>query len=125
MATMEDFAFRKLVVYQHSREFVRFVYAMLKKYPKEENFALCDQLRRCVISISSNIAEGVSRQSPKDQLHFLEIAYGSLCEALCQLELSLDLSYINQEDMNEAERQVSDLARLMSGLRKSMPRRLE
>ncbi|MCQ2322963.1 MAG: four helix bundle protein, partial [Bacteroidales bacterium] len=66
---------------------------MLKKFPKLEQYALCDQIRRASISIPSNIAEGNSRNSNKEKIHYIEIAYGSLMETYCQLILSNDLNY--------------------------------
>ena len=62
---MENFGYRRLVVYQHARVYAKTVYSLLKKFPIEERFALCDQLRRSVISIPSNIAEAVGRVSKK------------------------------------------------------------
>ena len=82
---MEGFGFQKLDVYKEAKELVKLVYVLLEKYPKTEMFALCDQLRRAVISVPSNIAEGMGRASSKEQVHFLGIAYGSLMEVLCQL----------------------------------------
>ena len=66
--------YRKLLVYEKATALVVHVYALQKKFPKEEQYALCDQLRRAVVSIPSNIAEGVGRISNKDRAHFLEIA---------------------------------------------------
>ena len=68
---------------------------ILKSFPIEERFALCNQMRRAVISIPSNIAEGMGRYSIREQIHFLEIAYGSLLEIYSQLQVSLDLGYIS------------------------------
>ena len=83
--------FRNLNVYIKSKELVKQIYELLKKFPKEEQFALCDQLRRAVISIPSNIAEGSGRNSQKDQAHFYNIAYGSLMEVVSQLQIAMDL----------------------------------
>ena len=74
---MECFSYRKLRVYQQVKNFVICVYELLKCFPKEENYALCDQLRRSAMSIPSNIAEGMGRCSIKEQVHFIEIAFGS------------------------------------------------
>lgn len=120
----EIFAYRKLVVYQHSRKYVTYVYKLISKFPSEERYALCDQLRRAVISIPSNIAEGMGRISDKDKLHFLEFAYGSLYETISQFELALDLNYITQDEFNEIENQVVDIAKMLFGLRNSIARRL-
>lgn len=64
--------YKNLDAYKESKILVRMVYEMLKQFPKEEQYALCDQLRRAVISIPSNLAEGCGRYSTKEQLHFLE-----------------------------------------------------
>lgn len=100
------------------------VYALLDKYPVKEQYALCDQLRRAVMSIPSNVAEGMSRRSVKEQIHFLEIAYGSLMEVLCQMELSQDLGYITIEEYNQVEKRIETIAKLLSGLRSSLNNKL-
>ena len=114
------FGFQKLTVYQEARSLVKDVYLILEKYPRHENYALCDQLRRAVISVPSNIAEGVSRNSIKEKVRFLEIAYGSLMEVLCQLELSLDLGYLTNDEMNTFEGKIETIAKFISGLKKSI-----
>ena len=82
---MEDnYYFERLDVWQQARQLVVQVYKLLEKFPKEEKYALCDQLRRSVISIPSNIAEGSGRIAKKETIHFLEIAYGSLMEMDCR-----------------------------------------
>ena len=91
-------SFRKLNVYVKAKELVKQVYILLKKFPREEQYALCDQLRRAVISVPSNLAEGSGRQSDKDQAHFYTIAYGSLMETFSQLDVACDLGYISQEE---------------------------
>lgn len=69
----------------------------MKQYPAEECYALCDQIRRAAISITSNIAEGMSRYSDKEKAHSLEIAYASMMEVESQLDISVDLEYISKE----------------------------
>ena len=88
--------YKKLEVYTVGKELVLHVYELLKKFPKEEQYALCDQLRRAVISVPSNIAEGLGRLSEKEQVRFIEIAYCSLLEVETQLELACDLHYISE-----------------------------
>ena len=90
--------FKQLDVYKEAKGLVKNVYAYMRKFPKEEQFALCDQLRRAVISIPSNIAEGSGRRSSKEQVHFLEIAFGSLCEVDCQLDVACDLGYMSRAE---------------------------
>lgn len=116
------FSFRQLTVYQHSRAFVKEVYNLIDKFPPNERFALCDQLRRAVISVPSNIAEGLSRSSVKEQIHFIEIAYASLMEVLCQMEISVDLGYISKEEFLKIESNIERIAKLLSGLRKALKR---
>ena len=83
-----DFNYRKLIVYSKSKDLVKSTYSLLKKFPKEEQYALCDQIRRAVISVPSNIVEGNARASEKEKARFFDIAYGSLMESLCQLEIA-------------------------------------
>ena len=116
---MECFSYRKLRVYNHAKELVVYVYQLLKLFPKEENYALCDQLRRAVISIPSNIAEGMGRTSIKEQIHFIEIAFGSLNEVMCQLEIAYELKFINKEQLSQADEQIKTIAQMLSGLRNS------
>ena len=110
--------FRNLNVYIKSKELVKQIYELLKKFPREEQFALCDQLRRAVISIPSNIAEGLGRVSTKEQIHFLEIAYGSLREVDCQLDIAKDLAYISDDELSDVEKQIEKVAALIAGMRK-------
>ena len=93
-------SFRNLNVYIQAKELVKQVYELLKRFPREEQYALCDQLRRAVISVPSNIAEGSGRQSEKDQAHFYTIAYGSLMETLSQLDVACDLGYLTQNEFD-------------------------
>ena len=108
--------FRNLNVYIKSKELVKQIYELSKKFPREEQFALSDQLRRAVISIPSNIAEGSGRNSQKDQAHFYNIAYGSLMEVFSQLDIACDLGYISQEEFNQLELLINEEAKMLSGL---------
>ena len=93
---------------------------MLRKYPEEERYALCDQLRRSVISIPSNIAEGAGRMAIKERIHFYDIAYGSLTESLCQMEISRDLGYINEEEFFNMEQMAARISMTLIALKKSL-----
>lgn len=108
--------FRNLNVYTQAKELVKQVYELLKNFPKEEQYALCDQLRRAVISVPSNIAEGSGRLSEKDQAHFYTIAYGSLMETLSQLDVAWDLGYLTQEEFSKFELLINEEAKMLSGL---------
>ena len=116
---MEVFGYRKLIAYQKAKEVVNSIYKLLKKFPSEERYAMCDQLRRASISISSNIAEGVNRYSVKDKAHFIEMAYGSLMEVSSQIEIAEELGYITLDDRLSMDQLVEEVARLLSGLQKT------
>ena len=122
---MDKFTFFDLRVYQEAKELVKSVYTLLDKFPKYETYALGDQLRRAVTSVPSNIAEGSGRFSIKEKIHFIEIAYGSLTETLCQLDIAHDLNYITDEEfVNEKER-INVIGKQLSGLRSSFQKQLE
>ena len=97
-------------------ELVRFVYRASKKFPVDERYALTDQLRRAVVSIPSNIAEGSGRASNKDYAHFLSIARGSLYETLTQLQIAQDLGYIDEFD--SCEELAQEVGRMLTSLMK-------
>jgi four helix bundle protein len=116
---MEVFSYRKLIAYQKGKEVVKRTYQLLKKFPSEERYAMCDQLRRASVSITSNIAEGVNRFSVKDKVHFIEIAFGSLMEVSSQFEVAEDLGYITTNERLSMDDLIKEEARLLSGLRNS------
>ena len=111
------YSYKQLDVYKEARTLVMMVYAMLKKFPKEEQYALCDQLRRAVISVPSNVAEGSGRTSPKDQVHFYEMAFGSLMEVDCQMDIACELEYITNDERDALNVQISRVAAMLSGMR--------
>lgn len=109
-----EFLFRKLIVWQKAMEFARLVYAVAKRLPTEERFALADQLRRAASSVPSNIAEGNGRASNKDYAHFLAIARGSLYETITQIDLAKSLGYI--DDSEEIESIAAEVGRILTSL---------
>ncbi len=113
---MEVFGYRRLIAYQKAKEIVKQSYKLLKKFPAEERWALCDQLRRSSVSITSNIAEGVNRFSVKDKAHFIEIAFGSMMEVSSQMEIAEELGYITTDERLSMDGLVEEEARLLSGL---------
>lgn len=118
------YAFENLNAWQESRKLVISVYQLLDKFPKFEKYALCDQIRRSIVSVPSNIAEGSGRVSIKEQLHFYEIAYGSLMETYNQLILAADLKYIGEQNLEDMRPQIDIVARMMNGLRSSLLKKL-
>ena len=114
------YSYKNLEAYKESKTLVKQVYTLLKQFPREEQYALCDQLRRAVISVPSNIAEGSGRTSAKDQAHFFEMAFGSLMEVDCQIDIALDLSYVSSEEHEDVSKQISQVAALLSGMRRKI-----
>lgn len=108
--------FKDLIVYQKSKELVIFVYKMLDLFPEAEKFALCNQMRRAVVSVPSNIAEGMGRLSDKDQAHFLNMFYGSLMEVYAQADIAHDLKYIDDEMFNQLEEQVDSISKMIQSM---------
>lgn len=117
---MDDFYFRQLRVYINSKELIKHVYGLLKKFPEEEKYALCNQIRRAVTSIPINIAEGFGRFSSKEKTRFIEISFGSLTETSCELEISYELGYITKEEYEEVEKQIIIISKQLSNLHKSV-----
>ena len=116
---MDVFGYRKLIAYQKAKEVVKRTHQLLKKIPAVERYAMCDQLRRASLSITSNIAEGVNRYSVKDKSHFIEMAFGSLMEVSSQFEIAEELGYITIEDRMNMDELIREEARLLSGLQNS------
>ena len=114
------FGFENLAAYQRAMDLVDKVYDLMKGFPPEEKFALCDQLRRAVVSVPSNIAEGLGRISNKEQVRFIEISYGSLMETYCQLSIAKRRHYISEETFRNVAESVESIARPLSGLRKTL-----
>ncbi|MDE6720823.1 MAG: four helix bundle protein [Bacteroidaceae bacterium] len=117
---MNDFYYRKLKVYQRAMQLVADVYRLSKQFPQSERNGLTNQIQRAVISVPSNIAEGMGRFSKKERVHFLEIANGSLMEVMCQLEAALLLGYISQQQFDEQELHISENVKMLVGLRKNL-----
>ena len=112
--------YKNLKVYQIAKVIVKNVYQLMKKFPSEERYALCDQLRRAAISVPSNIVEGLSRTSDKEKHNFLNIAYGSLMETMCQLDISADLGYITNEELKHVEDDSVELICMMKGMMRNL-----
>jgi len=97
-------------------QFAGIVYSLVRTFPAEEKFALCDQIRRAVVSIASNIAEGCGRVSNKDYAHFLAIARGSLYETMTQLEMAQEFGYV--DSISGIEPLAIEISRMLGALLK-------
>lgn len=116
---MRLFSFEKLEVWKLARQLNKKVYQISKDFPDGEKFGLISQIRRASISISSNIAEGSSRISGKEQARFTEIAYGSLLEVLNQLIMATDLEYITETEIDNQRPIFEELSNKLNKLRQS------
>jgi four helix bundle protein len=114
-----SFPFEKLAAWQGARRLVRQVYAVTKGFPADEKFALVNQINRAVVSVASNLAEGSSRTSLKDQAHFSQIAYGSLMELACQITMATDLGFASAETTQNIRQEINRLANMINALRTS------
>ncbi len=113
-------SYEKLDVWQESINLVTDVYSAVKLLPKEELYALSDQIRRAAVSIPLNIAEGQQRQSTKDFINFLVIARGSLGELKTQIIICGRLGYLNTEKTRQLENKCDQVGRMINGLIRSI-----
>ncbi|MDD7886863.1 four helix bundle protein [Flavivirga sp. 57AJ16] len=106
--------YTELGIWKYLRELVKLVYKLTKSYPQEELYGLTNQIRRSVISVPSNIAEGCGRQSTKETIPFLYISRGSLYELETQLFLSNDLEFLPEEKLNNLLIQIQTWKKLLN-----------
>ncbi len=116
----KEYSFERLGVWQDSRELVKLVYALTIDFPKFELYGLTSQIRRAVISISSNISEGSGRTTINDQKHFYKYAFSSLMEVLNQSILANDLKYLKDDDLGKLRLQIDKVANKLNALSKSL-----
>ena len=116
--------YRDLIVWQNSMALVTEIYKLSKSFPKDETYGLTSQMRRCAVSIPSNIAEGYGRNSTSDYVRFLRIAAGSLYELQTQIEIAFKLEYLRKTDFDglyestrEIERMLTSLSRKLNNVR--------
>ncbi|WP_426277392.1 four helix bundle protein [Chryseobacterium sp. S-02] len=107
--------YTNLNVWVESRKLTNLIYDSTKNYPKEEIFGLTNQIRRCAVSVPSNIAEGCGRNTSKETIHFLFIARGSLYELETQFYLSSDLNFLNEEKFTIIINQIAICKKLLNG----------
>ena len=112
--------FEKLEVWQKAMDWVEHIYGVSSTFPREERFGLTSQLQWAAVSIASNIAEGSGRVSDKDFARFVEVSYGSLMEAICQVRMAQRLGYLTEENLDKLQIDAEELARMLSGFRGSL-----
>ncbi len=116
-------SFTDLDTWKQGHILVLRVYELTRLFPKEEQFGLTNQLRRAVVSVTSNIAEGFSRLSYNDKAHFYTMAHGSLTEAQNQLIVARDVKYITSDRFDQIAQQSVVVHKLLTGLIKSTKQR--
>lgn len=112
--------FKDLLVWQKAIDLSELVFLLTNQFPSEEKFGLTSQIRRCVVSVPSNIAEGAGRNSKNEFRHFLSIALGSSYELETQLILANRFNYILKEKLEEGLAKLDEVQRMITGLQKSL-----
>lgn len=118
-------SYKNLEVWKRSMQLVKQVYLLTKKYPKEELFALTSQTKRAVVSIPSNIAEGMGRNYKKDTIQFVYVAHGSLYELETLLNIAVMVNIISEEDFAAYPSLINELIKIINGLIKSLEQRTD
>ena len=109
-------SFTDLTVWQEGHKLVLMIYHITKSFPREETYSLTDQIRRCCVSITSNIAEGFGRQTYKEKVQFYYQAQGSLTELKNQILIARDVGYLSQNDFKMIADQTIVVSKLLGGL---------
>lgn len=113
-------SFTDLITWQEGHKLVLMVYKKTEGFPSEEKFSLTSQIRRAVVSVTSNIAEGFGRQTNRDKVHFYVMARGSILELQNQLIIARDISILNPESFKKLSNQAVTVHKLMNGLIRSI-----
>lgn len=113
---MQIYSYRDLVVWQNAMQIVEETYILIRKLPKEEKYALSDQMRRAAVSIPSNIAEGQARRTTKDFIKFLSIARGSIAELETQYLICVRLGYLNDSQIISVMNMLAENGRMINAL---------
>ena len=112
--------FRDLIVWQKSMAMVTEIYKVTQSFPRREDYGITSQIRRCAVSIPSNIAEGYGRHSRNEYIRFLQIALGSLFELQTQLEIAANLGYLKKEEFEPLYESTREVERMLSVLIKRL-----
>lgn len=112
--------YRRLIVWQKSHELTLSLYRLTRTFPDHEKYGLISQMRRCAVSIPSNIAEGSGRETGKDFARFCQIAMGSACELNYQCLLSHELGYISDNDYRHVSEAINEVQKLLTAFGNSL-----
>lgn len=105
--------FKELQIWKRSVDLASTIYSITQNFPPTERYGLISQMRRCSVSISSNIAEGAARTSKKEFKHYLDISYGSLYELHTQVIISSKLGFIDPEEQNKLETEIEEIQKML------------
>ena len=119
MENVKISSFKDLIAWKKGHSVVLQIYRITKIFPRDEQFGLVSQMRRCVVSITSNIAEGFSRKNYKDKSQFYSIALGSVTELQNQIQIAFDVGYIKMSNYKDIDERLIELHKIINGLLKS------
>ena len=111
--------FEKLHVWHLAKDFARRIYGVTREFPTSERFGLTSQINRAAVSVMSNVAEGSARTSRRDQAHFSQLAYSSLMEVACQLQLALEIELCSLAAYEELRLSIHELSAKLNALHRS------
>ena len=117
---MATHKYRDLIVWQKSMDLVMLIYKLTLSFPESEKYGLTSQMRRCAISIPSNIAEGSRRDSKKDFRKFILISFGSGAELETQLEISVNLKYISKNETTKCINLLEEIMKMLNKLQTTL-----
>ncbi|MBP6925537.1 MAG: four helix bundle protein [Candidatus Pacebacteria bacterium] len=106
--------YKDLIVWKKSITLCKNIYTLTHNFPKEELYGLVSQIKRSAVSIPSNIAEGYARNSTKEFVQFLHIAYGSASELETQIEIAKELEFISEKEYNEINAQLIEILKMLN-----------
>ncbi len=118
-------SYKELIVWQKAIELVKLIYMITEKFPKSELYGLTNQMRRCAISIPSNIAEGYARKSPREYAQFYSIAFGSARELETQLIIAKELQFLDETDFSPANHLLNEVLRMLNTMTKRLRMKIE
>ncbi|MCX7647345.1 MAG: four helix bundle protein [Elusimicrobiales bacterium] len=118
-------SYEKLKIWQDSIIFVKNIYKLTEKFPKEEMFGIISQIRRASISVPSNIAEGWTRRHTKEYMNFLSISLGSLSEVHTLLVISKEIGYISDKDISEVSDEINKLKKMIYASINSLSKKIK
>ena len=116
--------YRDLIAWQKSMRLVQAVYVLSNRFPQDERYGLTSQIRRAAVSVPSNIAEGQGRDSTREFIHHLSMAYGSLMEVETQALIGRDLGYLEKEVVSAFLEESAEAGRIINGLMRSLRKKL-